>query len=66
VVYGNDLAPLLDQVDSAERGLRGAAGRDVTAGGDTQADLQVYFDAIVAADQKVEPRDWMPEATARR
>lgn len=57
-MYGNDFAPLLEQVDSAERDLQQAAGRDVAAG----ADLQGYFDTIVAADQKIEPRDWMPEA----
>ncbi|MDG6101077.1 1,2-phenylacetyl-CoA epoxidase subunit A [Dactylosporangium aurantiacum] len=57
-MYGNDFAPLLEQVDSAERDLQQAAGRDVAAG----TDLQDYFDTIVAADQKIEPRDWMPEA----
>ncbi|MEV0130504.1 1,2-phenylacetyl-CoA epoxidase subunit PaaA [Dactylosporangium sp. NPDC050688] len=57
-MYGNDFAPLLEQVDSAERDLQQAAGRDVAAG----TDLQGYFDTIVAADQKIEPRDWMPEA----
>ncbi|WP_327007041.1 1,2-phenylacetyl-CoA epoxidase subunit A [Dactylosporangium sp. NBC_01737] len=57
-MYGNDFAPLLEQVDSAERDLQQAAGRDVAAG----SDLQDYFDTIVAADQKIEPRDWMPEA----
>lgn len=57
-MYGNDFAPLLEQVDSAERDLQQAAGRDVAAG----SDLQEYFDTIVAADQKIEPRDWMPEA----
>jgi len=45
-------------VDSAERDLQQAAGRDVAAG----SDLQDYFDTIVTADQKIEPRDWMPEA----
>lgn len=57
-MYGNDFAPLLEQVDSAERDLQQAAGRDVATG----FDLQDYFDTIVAADQKIEPRDWMPEA----
>jgi ring-1,2-phenylacetyl-CoA epoxidase subunit PaaA len=61
-VYGNDygpgLEPLLDQVDQAERDLRAAA-----AGGAVEPDddLQRYFEAVIAADQKVEPRDWMPE-----
>ncbi|MET7403056.1 1,2-phenylacetyl-CoA epoxidase subunit PaaA [Dactylosporangium sp. NPDC005572] len=57
-MYGNDFAPLLEQVDSAERDLRQAADQAVADRGD----LQGYFDAIVSADQKVEPRDWMPEA----
>jgi ring-1,2-phenylacetyl-CoA epoxidase subunit PaaA len=50
---------LLDQVDAAERDLRAAATRAV-AGADP-ARLQEYFDAVIAADQKIEPRDWMPE-----
>jgi ring-1,2-phenylacetyl-CoA epoxidase subunit PaaA len=25
-------------------------------------DEEAYFDALVAADQRIEPRDWMPEA----
>ncbi|GAA4243536.1 1,2-phenylacetyl-CoA epoxidase subunit PaaA [Dactylosporangium darangshiense] len=57
-MYGNDFAPLLEQVDSAERDLHAASERTVEPGGE----LQEYFDAIVAADQKIEPRDWMPEA----
>ena len=55
-MYGNDL--LLDQVESAERDLRAAAARDAVAPDD---DLQRYFEAVIAADQKIEPRDWMPE-----
>jgi ring-1,2-phenylacetyl-CoA epoxidase subunit PaaA len=64
VVYGNDFGvvdedrqSLLDQVDEAERELRAAAERTVT--GDNR--LQEYFDAVIAADQKIEPRDWMPD-----
>ncbi len=63
-VYGNDFAgmaedrqTLLDQVEEAERELRAAAERAVT--GDNR--LQEYFDAVIAADQKIEPRDWMPD-----
>jgi ring-1,2-phenylacetyl-CoA epoxidase subunit PaaA len=58
-VYGNDFAPLLEQVDSAERDLRTSSERAVATDG---TELQDYFDAIVGADQKIEPRDWMPEA----
>ncbi len=57
-MYGNDFG-LLDQVESAERDLRAAATRDAVA---PDGDLQRYFDAVIAADQKIEPRDWMPEA----
>jgi ring-1,2-phenylacetyl-CoA epoxidase subunit PaaA len=64
-VYGNDFtgpdegtAGLLDQVEHAERELRAAAGRAGVAAGD---DLRAYFDAVIDADQKIEPRDWMPE-----
>jgi ring-1,2-phenylacetyl-CoA epoxidase subunit PaaA len=79
-VYGNDFAvpgdpgardpgasaqaagrTLLEQVEEAERELRSAADRRV-AGDDR---LQDYFDAVIAADQKIEPRDWMPEEYRR-
>jgi ring-1,2-phenylacetyl-CoA epoxidase subunit PaaA len=64
-VYGNDFdAPadpagstLLAQVEAAEQELRAAATQQVS--GDHQ--LQDYFDAVIAADQKIEPRDWMPD-----
>jgi ring-1,2-phenylacetyl-CoA epoxidase subunit PaaA len=67
-VYGNDFAPpdepgargLLDQVAEAEADLRDAAMRDQP--GAAQDDLQDYFDAVIAADQKIEPRDWMPDS----
>jgi ring-1,2-phenylacetyl-CoA epoxidase subunit PaaA len=57
-------ASLLDQVDQAERDLAAAAERSVGEqglGGGHEAE-QAYFDAVIAADQKVEPRDWMPDA----
>ncbi len=57
---------LLDEVESAERDLHEAAARTVATGGSTgpgaDAALQDYFDAVIAADQKIEPRDWMPGA----
>ena len=68
-MYGNDFVPpddphgqsLLDQVADAERALNEAAasGRPDATGVDEALD---YFNAVVAAEQKVEPRDWMPEA----
>src|SRR5690242_4014121 len=58
-VYGNDFGDaLLEQVDSAERDLHAALDRTV----ERDEDLQRYFDAVIAADQKIEPRDWMPDA----
>ncbi|GIG70698.1 1,2-phenylacetyl-CoA epoxidase subunit PaaA [Phytomonospora endophytica] len=60
-MYGNDIpeqpgtAGLLDEVAAAERDL---AGRDH----DASADPTAYFDAVIAADGKIEPRDEMPEA----
>jgi ring-1,2-phenylacetyl-CoA epoxidase subunit PaaA len=58
-VYGNDFGEaLLDQVDSAERDLHAALDRSV----ERDDDLERYFTAVVGADQKIEPRDWMPEA----
>jgi ring-1,2-phenylacetyl-CoA epoxidase subunit PaaA len=63
-VYGNDFAPpegqsLLDQVADAERALE-AAANGVTP--DNVLESQAYFDTVVAAEQKIEPRDWMPDA----
>jgi ring-1,2-phenylacetyl-CoA epoxidase subunit PaaA len=57
-VYGNDFAPLLEQVDNAEQELHAGSRRAL----EQSEGLQEYFDAIVAADQKIEPRDWMPDA----
>jgi ring-1,2-phenylacetyl-CoA epoxidase subunit PaaA len=51
-VYGAD--GLLGEVEEAEADLRSAAARDLEG--------TASFDAIVAADQKIEPRDVMPEA----
>ncbi|HEY8471070.1 MAG TPA: 1,2-phenylacetyl-CoA epoxidase subunit PaaA, partial [Natronosporangium sp.] len=55
-MYGNDFdassGALLDEVDAAETALRKAA--EQTAERDD-------FEGIIAADQKVEPRDRMPE-----
>ncbi|NJC64343.1 1,2-phenylacetyl-CoA epoxidase subunit A [Planosporangium flavigriseum] len=48
---------LLEQVEDAERELRSASERSVV--GDDR--LQDYFDAVINADQKIEPRDWMPD-----
>jgi ring-1,2-phenylacetyl-CoA epoxidase subunit PaaA len=65
-VYGNDVAmpeeppSLLDQVDEAERNLLAAAQRDLSR--NVGAEEQESFDAVIDADQKIEPRDWMPEA----
>jgi ring-1,2-phenylacetyl-CoA epoxidase subunit PaaA len=51
---------LLDEVSAAERELREAAGRDRAGGGGDGGRLE-WFEAVIAADQKVEPRDWMPD-----
>jgi ring-1,2-phenylacetyl-CoA epoxidase subunit PaaA len=48
---------LLDEVAQAEAEMLAAAGRTLERGGDVQA----LFDAVIDADQKVEPRDWMPD-----
>jgi ring-1,2-phenylacetyl-CoA epoxidase subunit PaaA len=69
-VYGNDFGlpeeaqSLLDQVDSAERDLNEAAARDLVRNRDAgnEESQQRDFDEVIAADQKIEPRDWMPEA----
>jgi ring-1,2-phenylacetyl-CoA epoxidase subunit PaaA len=68
-VYGNDFGTvedppggreLLDQVEEAETQLQAAATRDL-AGATGNGDGG-YFDRVIAADQKSEPRDEMPEA----
>ena len=61
-MYGNDFAPL----NAAEQGGVDAAmahrerRTEVLAEAET-ADRQEQFDALIAADQRIEPRDWMPE-----
>lgn len=61
-MYGNEVpAPddlregLLGQVAAAESDLRRAA----------ESPAAGTFDAVIAADQKIEPRDAMPEAYRR-
>jgi len=61
-MYGNDFdlpadRGLVEQVAEAEAALLAAAQ---TAGPGAD-DGPAYFDAVIAADQKIEPRDWMPE-----
>jgi ring-1,2-phenylacetyl-CoA epoxidase subunit PaaA len=53
---------LLEQVEGAERDLFDAADRSVAI---DELDGPAYFDAVIAADQKIEPRDWMPEQYRR-
>jgi ring-1,2-phenylacetyl-CoA epoxidase subunit PaaA len=69
MVYGNDFhaatGGLLDQVEAAETELRAAADRALAGSGEAPApdpEHPDYFDRIIAADQKIEPRDRMPEA----
>jgi ring-1,2-phenylacetyl-CoA epoxidase subunit PaaA len=50
---GDETGGLLGQVADAERELHAAAERG-TAG-------ESSFEALVTADQKIEPRDWMPD-----
>jgi ring-1,2-phenylacetyl-CoA epoxidase subunit PaaA len=57
-VYGNDIPDLLGEVEAAEAALREAAARDTDAASGEAA----YFDAVIQADQKIEPRDWMPDS----
>lgn len=74
------LGQLLTEVSEAESALRASAGSNAAVGGtdagdgaqrtdggqdgDT-AELAARFDAIIEADQKIEPRDWMPEGYRR-
>ncbi|MFB6393399.1 1,2-phenylacetyl-CoA epoxidase subunit PaaA [Polymorphospora lycopeni] len=77
-MYGNDFpgpgqgptAGLLGEVEAAEAALRDAARRDLHAGrgdapdpaGADEATMHDYFTSVIAADQKIEPRDWMPDS----
>ncbi|RKN24060.1 1,2-phenylacetyl-CoA epoxidase subunit A [Micromonospora musae] len=69
-MYGNDFgAPeeasgggLLGEVEAAEAALREAAARQRRGLPASDDDLAGFFAEIVEADQKIEPRDWMPEA----
>ncbi|WP_326561471.1 1,2-phenylacetyl-CoA epoxidase subunit PaaA [Micromonospora sp. NBC_01796] len=74
-MYGNDFPDasdeptggLIDQVEAAEAALRAAAlqarpGAAVDLAGASESDLGDYFTAVIEADQKIEPRDWMPDS----
>src|SRR5512147_2145974 len=52
---------LLDEVAQAEADMLRAAQATLSRHDDAQA----WFDAVIAADQKIEPRDWMPEPYRR-
>ncbi|SCF11262.1 ring-1,2-phenylacetyl-CoA epoxidase subunit PaaA [Micromonospora matsumotoense] len=72
-MYGNDFAPeedapgggLLGQVEAAEVALREAAARTREAAPAPGEDPAAYFADVIDADQKIEPRDWMPDAYRR-
>ncbi|SCE77099.1 ring-1,2-phenylacetyl-CoA epoxidase subunit PaaA [Micromonospora chokoriensis] len=76
-MYGNDFsvpdgAPdevpgggLLGEVEAAEAELRAAAARGRRGGPTPDDDLAAYFAEVVDAEQKIEPRDWMPDAYRR-
>ncbi|MER7164603.1 1,2-phenylacetyl-CoA epoxidase subunit PaaA [Micromonospora sp. NPDC000207] len=72
-MYGNDFAGddtpgggLLGEVEAAEADLREAAARKrQEPAGEPGTDLSAYFTGVIEADQKIEPRDWMPEAYRR-
>ncbi|MCG5444869.1 1,2-phenylacetyl-CoA epoxidase subunit A [Micromonospora sp. NIE79] len=75
-MYGNDFsapngAPddasggLLGEVEAAEAELRAAAARGRCVGPAPDEDLAAYFTEVVDAEQKIEPRDWMPDAYRR-
>ncbi|MEU6072173.1 1,2-phenylacetyl-CoA epoxidase subunit PaaA [Micromonospora sp. NPDC047074] len=69
-MYGNDFSAedtsgggLLGEVEAAEAALREAAERGRQGGAPAPGeDLAAYFAEVIDADQKIEPRDWMPEA----
>src|SRR5215217_2500611 len=48
---------LLDEVAQAEADMLRAAQTSLSR----HDDAQTWFDTVIAADQKVEPRDWMPD-----
>ncbi|MEU1602423.1 1,2-phenylacetyl-CoA epoxidase subunit PaaA [Micromonospora matsumotoense] len=72
-MYGNDFTPeedapgggLLGQVEAAEVALREAAARSREGTAAPGTDPAAYFADVIDADQKIEPRDWMPDAYRR-
>ncbi|MBW4704323.1 MULTISPECIES: 1,2-phenylacetyl-CoA epoxidase subunit PaaA [unclassified Micromonospora] len=72
-MYGNDFVPqedapgggLLGQVEAAEVALREAAARSREGAAAPGEDPAAYFADVIDADQKIEPRDWMPDAYRR-
>jgi len=54
-------AHLLEEVAAAERALAGMGRAVAGSAGGEEEELLRYFDALIEADQKIEPRDWMPD-----
>jgi ring-1,2-phenylacetyl-CoA epoxidase subunit PaaA len=61
LVYGSDYGEIPDEVEKAEQALIRAAHAGSPVGAGLASEGQEYFDAVLAVDQKIEPRDWMPE-----
>jgi ring-1,2-phenylacetyl-CoA epoxidase subunit PaaA len=57
-----DLAARRAASRSRSAGSRPGRGRSASQADPGRAADQAYFDQVIEADQKIEPRDWMPEA----
>lgn len=60
---------VLDEVEAAEAQLRGVGARTLVAAPTGSTDdgetLRGHFAAVIEADRRIEPRDWMPDAYRR-
>ena len=61
-MYGNDFVDPDLPLNAAESGDVEAAASDAARARDRREQAGSSFDALIAADERIEPRDWMPEA----
>ena len=65
-MYGNDFVDPDLPLNAAESGDVEAAAADAARARDRRDQAGSSFEELIAADQRIEPRDGCPRATARR